>query len=297
MNRHVARDRISVAAAALKSGRNKFFSRSVDSPAFPELLEEISLTAPEITGEGQFDLVARLPARQLDPAFFVAQWPGKNFPTILYFHDLGERPFNFHRWTKNTFRRIFLGADPQVPANLIVARAPFHALPKPLLARVLGEMSAFTAMLAVSVRLAENLVFYLRKRGSGRILLSGIGLGGGIINLHRAFFNSADVYLPLLAGAGLGDVFLDSDWRRLTGKAALANPEAVRRILNFDELFARVPENNVFPLLARYDRIVRLERQRRCFGDRPVEILDKGHVTAAESGEQLRAHILRHLTC
>lgn len=295
MNRHVVRDRISLAAAALKSGRNKFFSRSVDSSAIPELLGEISLTAPEITGEGQFDLVARLPARQLDPAFFVAQWPGKNFPTILYFHDFGERPFVFHRWAKNTFRHIFLEAHPQIHANLIVMRAPFHALPRPLFGRVMGEMSAFTAMLAVSVRMAENLVLYLRKRGRGRILLSGMGLGGGVANLHRAFFNSADIYLPLLAGAGLGDVFLDSDFRWLTGKAALSNPEAVRRILNFDELFARVPENNVFPLMARYDRIVRLERQRRCYGARPVEILDKGHVTAAGSAERLRAHILRHL--
>jgi len=266
----------------------------VESPGFDDLVDDMELAAPRITGEGQFELVARTGAGQLDPAFYVTQWLGEDRPTLIYHHGSGERPFDFRPWSGNTFRRIFL-AGKLPPVNLIVLRAPFHTLPRMLFYRAMGELSAFTAMLAVSVRLMENLVRYLRERGHERIVLAGISLGGWAVNRHRARFNSADVYLPMLAGTEMAEIFFEGTYSRMTGRVARSDPGAVRRALNFRETFLRVPDNNVFPLLARFDALTPLERHRRGYGGRPVEILERGHITAARDGNGLREYIRRRL--
>lgn len=291
---HAFLDQASVTAAAILAGRHGYFARSVDGPGFEDLLESVHLATPAITGEGQFDLVARTAAGQLDPGFYVAQWLGKHRPTIIHHHGSCERPYNFRPWSRNSFRAIFLAAQPLPQANLIVVRSPFHTLPRLLYYRAMGDLTAFNAMLAASVRLTENLIAYLRERGHERILLSGISLGGWVANRHRAHFNSADVYLPMLAGTELGEIFFEGVYKRMTGRAARSDPDAVRRALNFKDEFLRVPDNNVFPLLARFDRIVPLERHRRGYGGRTVEVLERGHVTALRSAPRLRTFILKH---
>jgi len=54
----------------------------------------------------------------------------------------------------------------------------------------------------------------------------------------------------------------------------------------------KVKVNNVFPLLAFYDGFIRFEQQKRCYSARFVNIIEKGHVTAALSPSLLRKHIL-----
>ena len=65
-------------------------------------------------------------------------------------------------------------------------------------------------LLSVSVKLIEALVQYLKSEGNGKIMVLGISLGGWVTNLHRSFYNSADIYVPIFAGAALGEVFVTS---------------------------------------------------------------------------------------
>lgn len=125
--------------------------------------------------------------------------------------------------------------------------------------------------------------------------MAGTSLGGFVANRHCLHYNSADVYVPLLAGAALGDVFIDSVYSKGLSRVAKANAETVKALLNFDRDFATAPRDNVFPLLARYDQIVLYDRQRRCYGNRPVATLNRGHVTGALAHAELRRHVLQHL--
>lgn len=90
-------------------------------------------------------------------------------------------------------------------------------------------------------------------------------------------------------------MFLGSSYRSLTGDLAKRHPERVAEVLNFESAFRAVEDDNVRPLLARHDRFVRCDRQRGCYGDRPIRVLEKGHVTAALAAASLRAHVLEGL--
>ena len=151
------------------------------------------------------------------------------------------------------------------------------------------------AMLSVSVKLIEQLVSYSREKGTSCVVISGISLGGWVTNLHHTYFNSADYYKPLMAGAGLAEVFLNSVYEKLAAPLAKENPEQVRKILNFDDDFAKKDNSNVFPLLGRYDQIIRFERQKQCYNERLITVLEKGHITGALTYGKLRQHILENL--
>jgi hypothetical protein len=182
-----------------------------------------------------------------------------------------------------------------VPANLIILRAPFHNQATGDYAVKLGDLANFVAMLAVSVTLVQRLVTRLKQQSDQPVLVTGISLGGWVTNLHRTYFNSADRYLPLLAGAALAELFLTSAYHHLTGRLARENPDKLRQILNFEDAFRQVKEENVYPLLARYDQYIQYDRQKGCYGQQPIQVLEKGHITAAMASDKLRKHLLQHI--
>jgi hypothetical protein len=125
------------------------------------------------------------------------------------------------------------------------------------------------------------------------IVLSGISLGGWVVNLYRSFNNTARMYIPLLVGAAWGEVFVTSDYRRMTGRIALENPDIVRQTLNFVADFERVTDENEFPLLARYDRYIQYDVQKTCYGNKTIAIIENRHITSALNGGAIRKHILK----
>lgn len=272
----------------------RYFSSSVDSPSFAEHLAAVELDLPLIQGEGYYEIPAISLAGPLDPAFQIAQWRGSEFPILIYHHGNNERPFDYGAASKNTFKNIFLAKKDSIPANLIALRAPYHRSLKDY-SKEMTHLSNFMAMLAVSTVLVDSLVRLAHERLISPIVVAGISLGGWVTNLHRAYYGSADIYAPILAGAALEDVFLGSAYRALTGETALQNPEALRQALNFELQFLQAPETNVYPLLARHDQIIRLERQRLSYAKQPVTIINKGHLTAALASERLREHVLKRL--
>ncbi len=295
MNYHAPLDTLMVELSALALDRYKFFSASIESPPLAEHLAGLELRLPVIRGPGIYGLTAETLVGRLKPAFCIAQWLGEEYPTILWHHGNAEHPFDFRWFSHTSFKRIFIGSRERIRANLVTIAAPFHRRSLKTYADQVRDLAKFTAMLAVSVSLVEDLTGYFKQTTDNRVMVTGISLGGWVTNIHRAFFNTADSYVPLLAGAALGDIFTRSIYRKLTGRRARARPEALRAVLNFEPEFARVSTNNVFPLLARHDQIVRYDRQRVCYGRRRIITLEKGHLTASLAHDMLRWHILRQV--
>ena len=293
MNKHILWDKLTASIASLASGKHRFFSNSIDSATLREHLYSVSVREFDWT-PGIHELYAKTLAGELDPAFNAAQLKGPDYPTIIYHHGNNERPFDFSRFAKNSFKSIFYDTEKPVEANLIAVRAPFHNSTLKSYQRKISQLSNFAAMLMTSVRLVEELVSVLKQEYSGPVVISGISLGGWVTNLHRSFFNSADRYVPLLAGAALGELFITSGYRKLAGEPAVQHPGQIRKILNFEDDFERVSEDNVFPLLGRYDQYIQYERQKVCYGG-PIKVLDTGHVTSLLAADELRAHIIKHL--
>lgn len=295
MNRHELLDLFSVILSSRTSGGRRYFSRTTETPGFRDYLPRVSLDLPSFTGEGVYEVAATAPPRAADPAFRVYRWKGPGYPTLIWHHGALERPFDFGRMAKNIFRGIFPPESSPPDANLILVRAPWHAGPPEEYHRVVSSLMGFMAVLATSVRLIDALVARLREMESGPVALSGISLGGWVVNLHRTYLNTADAYIPLLAGAALGELFLTSDFRRMTSPHALLLPGRIRRALDFEADFRAVRDSNVFPILARHDRFIRYDRQAPAYEGHPVRVLEKGHITAALSPGLLREHILEHV--
>jgi len=294
MNVHILIDRLVSYIGAVLSINKGFFSESTESEGFPECLKKIELEIPDIS-KGLHELTARTPAGEMAPAFYITRLKGKDHPTIIYHHGNNERPFDFGRFSKNTFKNILADSRHPVQANIIAVRAPFHNSSTKEYLEKIKHLSNFVMMNAVSVKLVEKLVQSLRKDFRPPVLVSGISLGGWVTNLHRAYFNTADIYAPLLAGAALGEVFITSEYRRMAGKPAKERSEVLREVLNFEEDFMKVLEDNVFPLLGRFDQYIEYDRQKVCYGGRDVNVLDRGHVTSAMDAGALRRHLLNCL--
>ena len=293
MNKHALIDSIPSSLAAYMFSSRKMFRESIDSPSYVELLETTTLKCPSINGEGFYELQADTLTGKLDPAFHIAQWKGHSYPTLIYHHGNNERPFHNYGFGKNTFKRIFLSIKEDIPANLIVVRAPYHCCLRTYL-REMGKLSTLTALMIVSVKVFETLVDYASKKGSS-IVISGISLGGWVTNLHRTFFNSADLYIPMLAGTIPSDVFSNSIYRKLTADLAHDNQAAIEETLDFKEQFVKHSDDNVLPLLARYDQVMRYNEQKESYGDCAVAVMERGHFTGSLASTEIRNHILPYL--
>ncbi len=265
----------------------KYFREDAKAQTVAEYLQDTSAPIPPIDEEGDYEVSADTPVGELDAGFRVAQWIGDKNPTLIYHHGAAEVPFDYG------FKRIFL-RDEEIPANLVLVRAPFHRRMKDF-QHGIRTLSNVVAMLAVSVCVIEQLVQQAKETESRKVVVAGTSLGGFITNLHYIHHNTADAYAPLLAGLAMDHVYLHSLYSRAVAKQAKDNPTAIESVLNFEEDFAAQKKGNVFPLLALHDQLVHYGRQKDSYGDCPVETIAKGHTTAALAYSQLRHHVCKHL--
>jgi hypothetical protein len=289
MNKHILFDKLTASIASATVG--KFFSESIESAGYRAFLEDITVSVSSLE-EGIHETEAKTPVGKMDPAYYVAQWKGKGYPTIIYHHGNNERPFDFSRFAKNSFKNIFMDSKEPIDANLIAIRAPFHNASLKDYQKKIKHLSNFVGMLSVSVKLVEEIIHHLKDQGIAPVLVSGISLGGWITNLHRTYYNTADAYVPLLAGAALDHLFTDSGYRKMGGRIARENPEKIKETLNFEEDFQKVKDDNVFPLLGSYDQFIQYERQKKSYTTENIKVLESGHVTSFLLAQELRKHIL-----
>jgi hypothetical protein len=292
MNKHVFLDNFSATVGTMISGKFKFFSEGIESLSFKDHIKSIQIMMPDIAAEGTYETEARSSVGKLDPAFRIEKLVGYDYPTVIYHHGNNERPFDHRKSAKNTFLNIFLKATDKFRCNLIVVRSPFHNGSLKAYQLKVTRLANFMAMLSASVVLNECIIKEIRKKSRAPVLTCGISLGGWITNLHRSIFNSSTAYIPMMAGTFLGELFLESKYRRLTSDLALLNPEKIRQLLNFNTLFDRVTDKNVFPVLALYDQFIVYETQKNSYRGHAVRSIEAGHVTGALSTGSLRKHIL-----
>jgi pimeloyl-ACP methyl ester carboxylesterase len=229
MNRHALADHATAVAGSLLTGGGRLFADSVESPPVGVMIEHVAVGVPTLDGEGTYELTAETPVGTLDTAVVVAQWVDPSAPTIVYHHGSGESPLADGRFATNTFRDVFLDGGEVVDefdgeVNLVAIRAPYHDLSTREYARALRDLERFVAMLAISVAVVDEVVTQLA--GSGPVSVAGISLGGWVTTLHRTYRNTATGYVPLLAGGRLGDLFVNSGYRRMVGGVVPPTPIA-----------------------------------------------------------------------
>lgn len=287
-------DRVTVAPGVFGGERLRFFRRSTDGPAWAEQLAIPSPDVPALEVGVPSEVAVQTVAGPLQLGLLLVQEGSAGAPLIVTHHGNGERAFDLGRGAKNFLNRALLdGGRPD--ATLVLLRAPFHDGPLRIYTEASGDLRTWMSMLAASVRGADAVLARYGADAGRPTLVTGISLGGWVANLHRAFLNTATLYVPMLAGAHLGRQLVDSSYRRMVSRQALAHADALRHHLDFDEEFRAVTDDNVVALLARHDQFARLEHQADDYGRAPIRVLDTGHVGAALAGPALRGHVLQGL--
>lgn len=289
MNHHELLDIATVHLSSVLARDATFFARSVDAPKLRDVASAADTAIDDVTSAGRTDVAVETPVGEFTASYMQWQWLTPDYPTIVFHHGSNEQPFDFGRLTSNSYRRLFVGQD--VPANLVVVRAPFHVGSNRDYLRAMGDLENFVGMLAAATGLTEALVSRVEALGSAPVV-SGISLGGWVTNLHRACFGSAARYVPLFAGAALGEMFVSSSYRHLTAETALARPDHLRAVLDFEDRFRDIADDDCRPLLGRYDRIIELDAQRSGYGALPMTVLEKGHITGSLASDALRDHVV-----
>jgi hypothetical protein len=295
MNKHILIDNITAVAGSWLSGGNKFFSASIDSPSFGFFFQDIRLELPDISEEKTIEISAKTPVGDLDTAVKTEKWIGFDYPTIIYHHGNNERSMDYSNKTKNVFWNIFVKARNEFDANILVVRAPFHNSTLKVYQEKITRLDNFMAMISVSVMMNQAIISQLREKGCSNIITTGVSLGGWVCNLHRSYFNTSDIYIPVMAGSFLGELFLQSKYRKLTSVRALQNADIIREKLNFDTSFSKNTDQNIFPLLAVHDQFILYSLEKNSYEEYPLEKIDAGHVTGALQTHIIRGHILKLL--
>src|SRR6056297_3201159 len=155
MNVHGAIDVGTIGLSALLLGDEKFFANGIDTEPIVEVAADAETTIPDVSCAGEHEVTVATPVGEFEAAYMPWQWRGPEYPTLIFHHGSGERPFDFGRFSSNSFRRLFVASDRDVQANLVAVRAPFHDGSNRDYARAMGDASNFVGMLAASAALIE----------------------------------------------------------------------------------------------------------------------------------------------
>lgn len=269
----------------------KYFGEDVVSGPVEEYLPLVQMhdRLDIETMDDEQEVILDSPVGELRAAVRRERWVGLEFPAIVYHHGACEIPYDYG------FKRLFPQRDPRCQkVNLFALRAPWHTS-RADFSHGSASLSRWMAMLAASVTVAEKVVQALRSEGVSKIALCGTSLGGFIVNLHHIHHDSADLYLPVLAGLAMDEAYLDSVYSRSVAQLSDEDAQRIREVLNFEGGFASRPHNRVYPLLALQDRLLTYERQEKSYGDCPVAVLNKGHTTGALAFGEVRDHVFGRL--
>lgn len=268
--------------------KKRYFSESVESPKIKEWFDLVKLDVPAITGEGYYPIIVQYDGVTNEAAFRIEQWKGDQYPTIIYHHGAAEGSYDF------SFNRILQKDKNDIDANLIAIQALFNHNLKEFMDSI-ASLSNYSVMLATSVMIVDGLIDQIKKRNNNPIIVTGISLGGFVTNLHFTYYNTADYYRPMLSGARMGDVFIDSAYSKVTSANGKKNPEKLRSALNFQEDFQKREQGNLFPLMAKHDQLVKYDLQGIDFEPDRISIIPFGHASGATKFKRLRQHILTDL--
>lgn len=268
--------------AAVRLLGKPFFAESVESADFDTHMAATKVAAPAIV-RGYQDVLAHTLAGPLTAGIKVLHWADDHAPVILHHQGGGEEPFD----------HIISQAFPQdrpSPVNVVAIRTPCQGSRREL-ETSFTRLEVYLAMMASVVQLTEALLQSRSLSRSRRTVVSGYSLGGFVANRHHLLFNSADVYVPFMAGARHAEIFLSTV---PAARSARRQPEILRSRLDFAAAWAERAHTNVFPVMGRHDRLNRLDVQGPSYGDRPLEVWDGGHLYGASHPERVREVLLRH---
>lgn len=286
MSIHSLSDRLAVAMGRMYGSKMQFFGADTQSCPIQTCIQNTKVSVDKIDKEGEYEAQITSCCGHIQSFFKVIRWAGKHYPSLLFIHGSGDFPY-YQRACE-----LFATNKITSPFNLIALSIPFNTSPKDYI-RAIADVRNYILILSATAHIAHELMEHLKNRGSMRVVLSGISLGGWITNLHCAVWNSADAYVPIMAGARSGDVFFHTIYHKLVSPKALRERERIEADLNFERLFLSRDRKNVYPLLAEYDQFIPYNTHSNIYLPENITRVPKGHITCSLDRSVIRNHLMQ----
>ncbi|MDC7226048.1 MAG: hypothetical protein PQJ61_04705 [Spirochaetales bacterium] len=284
MNIHKTIDRLSVKMGNLYGENLRFFRDGIESEPLREITRKLEIDFVPPTTEGEYHYSVSYKSWKGTARCTLLNWAGKNKPCLIFHHGSGET-----NYSDRIMKILSKPICSQI--NLIAVSIPCNRTMKKYLNGI-AKLERFCALLGSSVRVFESINNWLLNMNTGKVVASGISLGGWVTTLHFSLYNSMDEYRPIFAGAALDHLFTDSVYGSLCSAAARENPSILNEVLNFEGDFNARDAGSVFPLLSRYDQYIDFDRQKKIYSEKNLNIIEKGHVTGSMDMKALREHLL-----
>lgn len=267
---------------SLRMSFRPFFFDGVETPALRDHLAALSIPEPDLPEMGINAVPVMTQAGPLEAVIQTDLRAGPGAPVVIFHPDAAEFP------PMESAKAIF-PSPPEDGFNLIAIRAPLHGNRRDF-RLAMASLYNFISVQSVCVGLTERLMDSASVADAPGVAVVGIGQGGYIANWHHHFFNTAQIYLPLLAGAAQGDALLSG---YPLARVARRQADKIRAQLNLE--WRTQDHANVFPVLGSADLVNRFNLQSRSYGDTPIEVWPASHKTITQFGDRIRAKLHRHL--
>ncbi len=265
-------------------GSKPFLHGGLDTPPLAEHLRVLDFKLPQLTKPGRAEFHGHSLMGDVRAALVLHTQAAPDAPVLVYHHDTGEVPV--WRMIDQMFQR-----DQEPEITIYVVEAPFHDSARS--ARdARGSLLAYLTMISVSLAATERLLAQKAVAHAPTRTVAGYGQGGYIANWHHILYDTADAYIPFMAGAAPAEPFLST---LPTAPGVRRDGDRLRELLNFDAEWHTRNHDKVFPVLGSADYINPMESQARSYGATPIEVWGTGHVAAIKQPDRLRAKILKHV--
>lgn len=267
-----------------KFGSKPYLHGGLDSPPLAEHLRVLDFQLPRLTRPQRGEFVARTLMGDVKAAIILHTAGPAHAPVLIYHHDAGEIPV--WRTVEQMFQRR---GQPEL--SIYIVEAPFHDSQRAA-KEACASLLSYLAMISVAIGVTERLLDSPATSSASKRVIAGYGQGGYIANWHHVLYDSADAYIPFMAGAAPAEQFLSA---LPTAPKVRKNAPLLREHLNFDTAWNARSHEKVFPVLGSADAINPFEPQARSYGETPIEVWGLGHIAATKHPERLRAKILKHI--
>ncbi|MFN3238693.1 MAG: hypothetical protein ACE37D_16750, partial [Pseudomonadales bacterium] len=219
-NRHVLADKLMV--WTFRNLGKPFFSDSLETCDFEEHLGAVHFDGPCLSTPGLYEYKVGSLGEDTTLQVRLLHKIEPDAPLLIYTMGGGEAPFDY---TASRAFPEFCGV------NVVAVEAPYQRS-KQQLEAAFAKLNNYMAMLAMTVAMNEAILKAPIFSNCPQTMIAGTSLGGFIANRHHLTYNSADLYLPMVAGTRHGDIFLTT---MKASKPVQRSPSDLTKHLNFED--------------------------------------------------------------
>lgn len=266
--------------------KGKFFENSIETDKIEKVINNYSVTINDFGEAGEY--LSRIDGKynDINASFILKDNYDVNKKTIIYVPDIFE--FRCEKSEDKILKNIN-------DYNIIVVHIPCSENINTF-SNCSKDADKFQTVFAITVLLIEEIIKFIKSKSQKNIAVAGVGIGGWIINLHHALYNTSYIYIPCFSGSGLGDFLFNSPIKKNMCSEAIKNSQKLINIFNFDDIFmAQITHKNVFPLLSENDKIVNYNRQKTTYGDVQIESIKGNYSSCLKDYKKISNHIILKL--